>query len=77
MTTPADILLKEHWEDFTDCKPVPDDFLEAMEKAGLVEFRRVTRDDLEQSGAEDRGIEKGGMCWSLTAAGEAIYSATP
>lgn len=69
-----DNLLRAHWENFTECQAVPDGFPECLEASGLVEFRRVTRDDLEQSGAEDRGIVKGGMCWSLTAAGEDVLS---
>ncbi|MDE2447301.1 MAG: hypothetical protein KGO94_14085 [Alphaproteobacteria bacterium] len=48
-------------------------FTDRMEKAGLIELVPVDDDALEESFAAERGIEKGGMMWKLTAAGSAAY----
>lgn len=67
--------LRAHWDDFCDCDcfPTYDGFVERMEVAGLVEWRRVDDDDLEQSFADEKGIEPGGMIYDLTAKGLAVY----
>lgn len=67
--------LREHWADFCDCDPVPEGFPDRMEKAGLVTFRKVTKADLEQPFAEERGIERGSYVWDLTEAGRQAFAA--
>ena len=68
--------LRKHWEAFCDCDPFDGaaDFSERMEKAGFIKLRRVTRDDLEDSFAAERGIERGGMVWDLTKRGRAALA---
>lgn len=64
--------LRQHWHAFCDCDPFPgrEDFAERMDAAGLIGLRSVTKRDLEEDPfAAERGIEKGGLLWDLTAAG--------
>lgn len=65
-----------HWHAFADADPIPDSdgFIQRMEAAGLVEWRPVEREDLEDSFAWERGIIEGGMLFALTAAGRAALS---
>ncbi len=44
-------------------------FSERIGGCGFIELRVVTDDDLESSFAYERGIERGGMVWSLTPEG--------
>ena len=61
--------LRAHWHDFTQCDFYEEGFAEAMEAAGLVAWRSVEAEDLEQSFAAELGIEVGGTIWVLTPAG--------
>lgn len=70
----AAVALRQHWADLCDADPVPDGFIEAVEAAGLVTFRSVTKYDLNDSFAAERGIEKGGSIWVLTKAGLAALA---
>jgi len=65
--------LRKHWGEFCDCDPFDgsDTFPERMEAAGYVECVPVDDDALQESFASERGIEPGGMMWSLTDAGRA------
>lgn len=60
--------LRQHWHMACDCDPFPgsDTFMERMEARGYATLRAVTRDDLDEAFAAERGIEKGGMVWCLT-----------
>jgi hypothetical protein len=71
--TPAEEVAA-HWNAFCDSEPgVPDGFDDRMEAAGLAELRAVTAEDLEQAFAAERGIERGGMIWCLTAEGQKAF----
>lgn len=72
----AAVRLRKHWVDFTQCDFYEEGFAEAMEAAGLVEWRSVEPEDLEQAFADELGIEPGGTVWVLTAAGQAALSAS-
>lgn len=64
--------LRLHWTTFCLCDPIPvDDFIERMEAAKYVRLCKVTRDDLDQTFAEELGIVPGGMIWRLTKKGRA------
>lgn len=70
--------LRQHWNTFCDCDPIPmgrDRFLKELEDAGLVELREVVDEDLDEAFAFERGIEKGGNIWVLTASGRALIAA--
>jgi sulfur relay (sulfurtransferase) DsrC/TusE family protein len=57
-----------------------DTFADKMEAEGLIELVDVDDDALDDAFAAERGIEKGGMMWRLTAYGRAVYDkykATP
>jgi len=62
--------LRQHWPAFCDADPVPDGFVERMERAGLAMLRKVKRAALETAFAAERGIEKGGTILVLTLIGE-------
>jgi hypothetical protein len=59
------------WTAFCDGEKhlVPEGFEEQAEKLGLIHFRKVTKSDLQESFAAERGIEKGGSVWELTPIG--------
>lgn len=65
--------LRAYWNVFCDADPYPDGFEDRMEAAGFAEVRVVTNDDLHQSFAAERGIERGGLMWCLTEAGHAAF----
>lgn len=69
--------LRRHWADFCDADPVPEDFIDRMDDAGFVTLRKVTRDDLNDVFAAERGIEKGGWIWVLTDLGRQVLAPTP
>lgn len=48
---------------------------EPLEACGLVISRKVTKADLAEPFAAERGIEKGGFLWELTAAGRRLCDA--
>ena len=59
--------LRQHWNDFCDADPVPENFADDMEAAGLITLRAVTKRDVEDDCfAYERGIELGGSVWVLT-----------
>jgi hypothetical protein len=64
--------LRAHWNNFCDADPVPDNFIERMEKAGFAHLRAVTDDDIDAF-SSDRGIEAGGTLWALTTKGRAAF----
>jgi hypothetical protein len=68
--------LRQHWEAFCDADQVPDSFIERMETAGFAQLRKVTKDDLQDCFAAERGIERGGYVWDLTKAGREILDAS-
>lgn len=70
--------LRAHWHDFCDCDsfPTSEGFTDRMEAAGLIEWRPVDDDDLEQAFADEKGIEPGGMVYDLTDKGRTAYKAT-
>lgn len=72
----ADLLLS-NWLSFCDADAFPgsDTFADAMEAAGFIELVLVTKGDLEDAFAAERGIEPGGMVWKLTDAGRVALSA--
>lgn len=70
--------LRRYWSAFCDADHhlIDDDACEdggdlsdAWEEAGLIASRSVTRDDLDDPFAAERGIEPGGQIWTLTAKG--------
>ncbi len=63
---------RQHWSAFCDADPVPEEFADRMDDAGFIQLRKVTRYDLEDSFAQERGIEKGGYVWDLTRLGKEI-----
>ena len=65
--------LRKHWGAFCDADPFDgsDTFPDRMEAAGFVELVPVDDDALEDAFASERGIERGGMMWSLTESGRA------
>lgn len=65
--------LRKYWDKFTEADAFPgaDTFAERMEAAGFAHLRPVTKADLEESFAAERGIEKGGNLWELTKKGYA------
>lgn len=65
--------LRKHWGAFCDADPFEgsDGFAERMEAAGYAHLRAVTKDDLQESFASERGIERGGNLWELTTKGHA------
>lgn len=69
--------IRAFWAPFCDADPVPAPFIDDMEAAGLARLTRVTKDALQDSFAEERGIVKGGMMWQLTAKGLRAYETTP
>lgn len=68
--------LRQHWSPFCDADPVPEGFADRMEGAGLIETRKVTRADLEDEFAAERGIEKGGYVWCLTRLGHEVLDSS-
>ena len=70
-------MLRTHWGSFCDADATPEDFTDRMEKAGFIRFRSVTADDLEDPFAAERGIEKNGFIWVLTAAGRRVLAKEP
>lgn len=65
------------WDSFCDCDPLPegvdhDLYVQRLEDEGLLEWRSVDDDDLEDAFAEERGIVPGGMVYSLTPLGLAV-----
>ena len=69
--------LRQHWDAFCEADPVPEDFIDRMEDAGFAKLRKVTRDDLQDSFAGERGIYRGGYVWILTDAGRSALAAEP
>lgn len=67
--------LVKYWADFCDCDAVPPDFADRMEAAGYIELRSVTKDDLEEPFAAEKGIEPDGSVWQLTTNGRAVIDA--
>jgi len=64
-----------YWHDRCDADPVPPEFDQDMEAAGLIAFRAVTKRNVEESSfATELGIELGGYLWELTDAGRAALS---
>lgn len=63
------------WHDFCDADPVPPEFAEDMEAAGYTRLRSVTKQDLQESFAAERGIYPGGSVWELTKAGHTALAA--
>jgi hypothetical protein len=65
--------LRKHWRDFCDCDFFEgyDTFPDRMEERGYITLRSVTRRDLDESFAAERGIVKGGTIWVLTEKGRA------
>jgi hypothetical protein len=66
--------LRCYWNAFCDADQYPEGFEDRMEAAGFAEVTPVTDDDLHQSFAAERGIERGGMMWCLTDAGHAAFN---
>lgn len=71
-------MLKQNWVSFCDFDPLTpphlerDSFIEQMELAGLVYFRSVTKNDVENDPfASECGIEMGSYLWCITDAGRA------
>lgn len=71
--------LKANWHTFCDADPFDgrDTFPERMEDAGLIRCVPVSRAALAESFAAERGIEKGGMMWELTAKGRRALTPDP
>ncbi|MBP2459621.1 MULTISPECIES: hypothetical protein [unclassified Rhizobium] len=71
-------LLRQHWSSFCDADAFPgsDIFADRMEAAGFIELVPVTKEALENHFAAERGIELGGMMYSLTDAGRAALANT-
>lgn len=73
--------LRKYWGAFCDCDSLPidrDDFTDRLEKFGLVEWRKVTKRDIEDAPfAYELGLEVGGMCYSLTAKGHEVLQNEP
>ncbi len=69
--------LRAYWAEFCDADPVPAEFIDDMDAAGLAECVPVDDEALESAFAAERGIEPGGMMWVLTAAGRAALSHGP
>ncbi|ABS68852.1 hypothetical protein Xaut_3624 [Xanthobacter versatilis] len=64
--------LRAYWHPRCDADPVPCEFDEDMEAAGLITIREVTKYDLDDDCfAAERGIELGGWLWELTESGRA------
>lgn len=70
--------LRGYWSAACDCDPVDHDareeggdLFDAWEAAGLIRLRAVTKDDLDDAFAAEKGIEPGGSVWELTPAGRA------
>lgn len=63
--------LRRNWGAFCDCDPFhgADTFTDRMEAEGYIRLRPVRKADLEESFAAERGIERGGNLWELTAKG--------
>ena len=72
-------MFADMWDDFTECEyrliEDVDVFLESAEVLGLAEFIPVDDDALRDPFASERGLEKGGIMWSLTKAGQTRYHA--
>lgn len=69
--------LRKHWDAFCDGDraDVPTDFTDRMEAAGYARIRSVCPADIcDDPFAAERGIEKGGMLWELTAKGRSALS---
>ena len=66
--------LRCYWNAFCDADQYPEGFEDRMEAAGFAEVTPVTDDDLHQSFAAERGIERGGMMWCLTDAGHEAFN---
>jgi len=73
--------LRKYWGAFCDADVIPidrDDFTDRLEKFDLVEWRKVTRRDVEATMfAAELGLEVGGMCWDLTAKGHKVFGYSP
>jgi hypothetical protein len=70
---------RKHWNAFCDADHAdcPIDFLDRAEGAGLIELVPVDDDALDEAFAWERGIERGGSMFQLTAAGHSLYAAQP
>lgn len=70
--------LRKYWITVCDADPTPDldedDFIERMEAAGFIHLRPVTRRDLDEPFASERGIYPGGNLWELTASGQKVFA---
>ncbi len=69
--------LTSNWDHFCDAdyglmRSDDAEYPAELEKAGYAELIPVDADALDSSFAWERGIEKGGMMWSLTASGQAV-----
>lgn len=73
--------VREYWDALCDCDwhLIPEGVREGLEDrliaAGLAEWRSVTDEDMEDSFASERGLEKGGSCLDLTPLGYLAYKA--
>lgn len=60
----------EEWERFCDADPTEDpDFIDHALDAGLVTFKRVNKEALQEAFAAERGIIPGGEMYVLTKKG--------
>lgn len=68
--------LRKHWGAFCDADPFDgsDTFSDRMEAAGYIELVAVDDDALDSGFAIERGIEHGGLMWTLTPAGRRALS---
>ena len=67
--------LRVYWLAFCDADPVPTEFADDMEAAGLITWRIATKADAQRTTfAEELGIEKGRPIYVLTDAGREIVN---
>ena len=69
--------LRKYWSAFCSADAIPvalETFTTELEAAGLIEWRKVKKSDLESGFASELGIEKGGSLWALTEAGRAMIA---
>lgn len=68
--------MRRYWKAMCDCDIVPidtDDLKDRMEAMGLMQWRKVTRRDVEQlSFAYELGFEVGGLMCELTPKGRRL-----
>ncbi|WP_366655297.1 hypothetical protein [Fodinicurvata sp. EGI_FJ10296] len=69
--------LRRHRSAFCDADNFPEreTLTDRMEAAGLIQLMPVDEQALEDPFAAERGIEPGGVMWTLTKAGYAILEA--